>query len=403
MVRRASGELTQQCHSNVDGMKRKVAVFTGTRAEYGLLYWLMKDIQDNSKLELQLIASAMHLSPEFGETWRQIADDGFPISAKVEMLLSSNTDVGIVKSMGLGTIGFADALDRLRPDMLVVLGDRFEALAIAQAALIMQIPIVHLHGGEITEGAYDDSIRHAISKMASLHFVAAEPYRQRLIKMGEYPSTVFTVGALGLDHLARSPKLSLEDVSLSLRFSLRQPYFLVTYHPVTAAEEDPPAVFHALLKALDEFPQYQVLITYPNADNGGRSLIPMLENYANSNPTRAVAVESLGFKRYMTVMSHAAAVVGNSSSGIIEAPAVSVPTVNIGARQRGRLSGSSVIHSAVDVESIRNALELVLAPNFMGKNHDSPYGEGDASKTIVGILENITLASPKKFYDGCGA
>ena len=381
-------------------MMRKVAIFTGTRAEYGLLYWLMKDIQENDRLDLQLIVSAMHLSSEFGETWRQIKEDGFSIDAKIEMLVSSNTDVGIVKSMGLGTIGFADALDRLRPDMLVVLGDRFEALAIAQAALIMRIPIVHLHGGEITEGAYDDSIRHAISKMASLHFVAAEPYRQRLIRMGECPSRVVTVGALGLDHLMRSQKLPLEDISLSLSFHLHSPYFLVTYHPVTAADEDPVITFSALLKALDEFPQHQVIITYPNADNGGRALIPLLVNYAKENPARVVTVESLGFKRYMSAMSHAAAVVGNSSSGIIEAPAFAVPTVNIGVRQRGRLAGSSVIHCAADFESIRGALAIALSRDFRSKCHDTPYGQGDAAKTIVSMLENIELTSSKKFYDG---
>lgn len=382
-------------------MKRKIALFTGTRAEYGLLYWLMKDLQANAQFELQVIASGMHLSPEFGETWREIEQDGFHIDAKVEMLLSSDTPVGVVKSMGIGTLGFADALDRLKPDMVVVLGDRFEALAFVQAALIMRMPIAHLHGGEITEGAYDDAIRHAISKMANLHFVAAESYRRRVIQMGESPDRVFNVGAIGLDHLRRSPKMSPAELAESLDFSLRLPYLLVTYHPVTAEEENPEQSFMALLSALDAFPEHQIILTYPNADNGGRAIIPLLEAYAQRQPERVLAIPSLGFRRYLSAVSMASAVVGNSSSGIIEVPAFGVPTVNIGVRQRGRLAAGSVLHCEPDAKAIERVLRQALSEEFSdsSKSTVNPYGEGNAAEAIVSVLENFDGTFNKTFYD----
>lgn len=382
-------------------MKRKIALFTGTRAEYGLFYWLMKDLQANDQFELQVIVSGMHLSPEFGETWREIEQDGFHIDAKVEMLLSSDTPVGVVKSMGIGTLGFADALDRLQPDMVVVLGDRFEALAFVQAALIMRIPIAHLHGGEITEGAYDDAIRHAISKMANLHFVAAESYRRRVIQMGESPDRVFNVGAIGLDHLRRSPKMSLAELAESLDFPLRLPYLLVTYHPVTAEEENPEQSFMALLSALDAFPEHQIILTYPNADNGGRAIIPLLEAYAQRQPERVLAIPSLGFRRYLSAVSMASAVVGNSSSGIIEVPAFGVPTVNIGVRQRGRLAAGSVLHCEPDAEAIERVLRLALSEEFSdsSKSTVNPYGQGNAAEAIVSVLENFDGTFNKTFYD----
>lgn len=382
-------------------MTRRVAVFTGTRAEYGLLYWLMKEIQASQSLELQVIVSCMHLSPEFGETWRQIQSDGFVIDAKVEMLLSSDTDVGTVKSMGLGTLGFADALDRLRPDVLVVLGDRFEALSIVQAALIMRIPVAHLHGGELTEGAYDDAIRHAISKMAYLHFVAAQPYRQRVIQMGEAPERVFNVGAVGLDHLKRTPALSSGELAETLDFDFDAPFLLVTYHPVTLQAEDPVASFDALLQALDTFSGYGVVLTYPNADNGGRAIIPMIEAYAARNTGRVLVVPSLGFRRYLSVVAKAAAVVGNSSSGLIEVPSFGVPTVDIGARQAGRLCAASVVHCQPDKASIEAALEKALSAPFAAacKTVENPYGQGDAARQIVQILETCDVSGHKSFHD----
>ena len=380
---------------------RKICVFTGTRAEYGLLYWLMKDIHASATLELQVIVSGTHLSPEFGASWKQIEQDGFNIDAKVEMLLSSDTAVGVVKSMGLGTIGFADALDRLCPDVLVVLGDRFEALAIAQAAHIMRIPIVHLHGGEITEGAVDDAIRHAITKLSNWHFVAAESYRDRVIQMGEDPSTVFNVGAMGLDHLKRSQMMSLGQLSESLNFKLQAPYLVVTYHPVTLLEEDPVASFKTLLVALDQFPDYQIILTYPNADNGGRALIPFLEEYAEHQPDRVLAISSLGFKRYLSAIAKASAVVGNSSSGIIEAPSFGIPTVNIGTRQLGRLAAESILHCAPDSAALMEALKKALSREFayFCKNTRNPYGEGCASAEITKQLESRLVTLHKHFFD----
>lgn len=382
-------------------MKQKVAVFTGTRAEYGLLYWLMKDVEASQHLELQVIVSGTHLSPEFGETWRQVEEDGFSIDAKVEMLLSSDTSVGVVKSIGLGTIGFADALDRLKPEVLVVLGDRFEALAIVQAALIMRIPVAHLHGGEITEGAYDDAIRHAISKMAYLHFVAAESYRNRVIQMGESPGRVFNVGAVGLDHLLRSPRMDLEELSQSLEFDLHLPFMLVTYHPVTMLEEDPARSFSSLLEALDQFPEHQIILTYPNADNGGRAIIPLLEAYAQASTGRVLAIPTLGFRRYLSAVSLAAVVVGNSSSGIIEVPAFGIPTVNIGARQQGRLAADSVLHCEAHAGAIESAIRKALTKEFaeLSRHALNPYGKGNTSQSIVNVLERFEGISHKTFHD----
>ncbi len=382
-------------------MTRKIAVFTGTRAEYGLLYWLLKDIQASARLEFQLIVGGMHLSPEFGSTGQQIEDDGFPVAARVEMLLSSDTAVGVAKSMGLGTIGFADALDRLRPDFLLVLGDRFEALAITQAALVMRIPVAHLHGGEITEGAYDDAIRHAITKMASLHFVAADAYRRRVIQMGEVPESVYTVGAVGLEHIRRQPLMTRAELAASLGFNLDEPYLLVTYHPVTAMDEDPATSFAEILATLDRFPGHRVILTYPNADNGGHAIIALLDAYAAANPLRVFAIPSLGFRRYLAAIANAAAVVGNSSSGLIEVPAVGVPTVNVGVRQQGRLAGSSVLHCAPRRDDMEQALRQALSPAFAEacRHASNPYATGGGVAEIVRILEECPCAPHKRFHD----
>ena len=382
-------------------MIRNIAVFTGTRAEYGLLSQLMKGIESSDSLHLRLIVSGTHLSAEFGETWRQIEDDGFLIDAKVEMLLSSDSDVGVVKSMGLGTIGFADALDRMRPDMLVVLGDRFEALAIVQAALIMRIPVAHLHGGEITEGAYDDSIRHAITKMSSLHFTATEVYRSRVIQMGEQQDSVFNVGAIGLDSLLSGELMTLSDLGDSLGFCLRSPFLLLTYHPATSSDEDPEKCLAEILMAIDEFPDYQVLITYPNADNGGRSMIPLLREYVRTRNTRAMVVPSLGFARYQSALSHASVVIGNSSSGIIEAPSFRVPSINVGIRQKGRLAATSVLHCDTTKKSILVALKKALSESFRSSCEHvvNPYGQGNAANQIIPIIEQYVPKNSKRFND----
>lgn len=380
---------------------RKVAVFTGTRAEYGLLFGLMKEIRAESELELQVIVSGMHLSPEFGETWKIIEKDGIKIDAKVEMLLSSDTTVGIAKSMGLGTIGFADSLSRLQPDILVVLGDRFEALAITQVAMIMHIPIVHLHGGEITEGAYDDAIRHAITKMSTYHCTATEVYRKRVIQLGEQPEKVVNVGAIGLDYLKASDFLSLGQLSESLNFNLNKPFFLVTYHPVTLAKEVPVATLQAIFDALDTYTEYQIIITYPNADHGGRQLITMINAYAEQRQERVLAIASLGQMRYLSALKHAEACIGNSSSGIIEAPSLGVPTVNVGERQKGRLSANSVLHCGTSYEKIKTAIASAISENERKKRGpiNNPYGEGDATEKITNLLKKMDLNCLKTFYD----
>jgi UDP-hydrolysing UDP-N-acetyl-D-glucosamine 2-epimerase len=380
---------------------KKIAVFTGTRAEYGLLFWLLKDIQNDPELKLQLLVSGTHLSPEFGETYKQIEKDGFDIDEKIEILLSSDSAVGTAKSMGLGVLGFTDALARLKPDVLVILGDRFEALAAAQTAMILRIPIFHLHGGEITEGAYDDAIRHAITKLSYLHGTSTETYRQRVIQLGEAPERVKNVGAIGLDHLKRSSFMSLEALSQSLDFLLAKPFFLVTYHPVTLGNEVPEESFQALLDAMDEFPEHQVILTYPNADDGGRRIIPILEQYARDNEKRVYAIPSLGQVRYLSAVKHASAVIGNSSSGIIEVPAFDVPTVNLGARQRGRLAAKSVLNCEPNKRSIVNAIEAAVKRSYKLADEvvHNPYGQGNTSGQVIAMIKSSQFESSKVFYD----
>ncbi|ENM3943438.1 UDP-N-acetylglucosamine 2-epimerase [Vibrio cholerae] len=380
---------------------KKVAVFTGTRAEYGLLFWLLKDIQSDAELKLQLLVSGMHLSPEFGETYQQIERDGFHIDEKIEILLSSDSAVGTAKSMGLGVLGFADALARLNPDILVILGDRFEALAAAQTAMILRIPVIHLHGGEITEGAYDDAIRHAITKLSYLHGTSTEEYRNRVIQLGESPERVENIGAIGLDHLNRGSFMNLEQLGESLNFKLVQPYFVVTYHPVTLGDEEPEQSFQALLDSLDTYPDYQVILTYPNADDGGRRIIPMLESYSASQPDRVLAIPSLGQIRYLSAIKNASAVVGNSSSGIIEVPSFDVPTVNIGVRQKGRLAAKSVIDAEPTVASISSALMKAVSRQYKLDNEVvmNPYGQGCASKKVIKMIKEMKFNPCKRFFD----
>lgn len=380
---------------------RKITVFTGTRAEYGLLYWLLKAIDKDDDLILQLIVTGMHLSPQYGETWREIEADGFTIDAKVEMLLSSNTPVGIVKSIGLGTIGFADALFRLKPDILVVLGDRFETLAIAQAALIMNIPIAHIHGGELTLGAYDNSIRHAITKMSSIHFVAASEYRSRIIQMGEESSNVFNVGAPGIEYISKRDRLSFNELTDSLNIPLTQPFILVTYHPATLDSQLPEVAFEILLEVLHEQRGHHLLFTYPNADNGSYTIIQKLERYCQLNNERAFAVKSLGHTRYLNAISHAEAIVGNSSSGIIEVPSLGIPSVNIGLRQHGRIAAESVIHTDTSYSGIQKAINQALDPSFKDfcKNVVNPYGDGKVASRILSVLKSHKLTTIKQFQD----
>ncbi|AWL11630.1 UDP-N,N'-diacetylbacillosamine 2-epimerase (hydrolyzing) [Saliniradius amylolyticus] len=380
---------------------KRICVFTGTRADYGLLYWLMQDILHDTELELQTLVSGSHLSPELGLTYRQIVADGFNIDAKVDMLLSADSAVATAKSMGLGVMGYADALSRLAPDALVILGDRYEALAAAQTALLLNIPIIHLHGGEITEGAYDDALRHAITKLSYLHFTSTEPYRQRVIQLGEAPERVFNAGAIGLDHLSRSQLMTRAELAQSLDWTLHRPYFVVTYHPVTWGDEDGPTSMAALLAALDCFPKHQVILTYPNADEGGRQLLPLLEDYAAAQGERVKLVPSLGQTRYLSAIKYADAVIGNSSSGIIEVPAFNVGTVNIGVRQQGRLAADSVLHCQPDQSNIQKAIQTAIQerPHWQAQGVDNPYGKGSASKAIIKQLKLLPKKPIKTFHD----
>ncbi len=382
-------------------MTRTVCVVTGSRAEYGLLFWLLKGIDADPRLRLQLAVTGAHLSPEFGLTVRQIETDGFTPDARVDMLLSTDTPVGIAKSIGLGVIGFADALDRLRPDLLVILGDRFEILAAAQAAMVLRIPIAHLHGGELTEGLIDEAIRHSLTKMSHLHFVAAEPYRQRVIQLGEAPERVWTVGATGLDAIRLASRMNRTELSESVGFDLTDPYFLVTYHPVTL---DAAACGIApLLAALAEFPEHRILFTGVNADPDNAPIRAAIAAFAADRPGRVHAAVSLGQQRYLSALAHADAVIGNSSSGILEAPSFRVPTVNIGDRQRGRLRAASVIDAAEDADSIAAAIRRALSDGFRSglATMQSPFGDGHASERILEIIATHPLDSllMKRFGD----
>ncbi|QOL27081.1 UDP-N-acetylglucosamine 2-epimerase (hydrolyzing) [Thalassotalea sp. LPB0316] len=377
---------------------KKIAVFTGTRAEYGLLYWLLKDIEQSAMLELQLLVSAMHLSPEFGLTKQQIINDGFKIDEEVEMLLSSDSAVGCAKSIGLGIIGYSDALNRLAPDALIVLGDRFEALAVSQTAMMLNIPIIHLHGGELTFGAKDDMIRHAITKFASYHVTANQAYADRVKQLGEFPERILNLGAIGLDHLSRTELLDKPELAQALDFPL-QDYFVVTFHSATASDEDGEQVFSQLIAALEQFPDHQVLLSYPNADDSGRGIIKKIDEFAQQYPQRVLALSSFGHQRYLSAIKYASAVIGNSSSGIIEVPAFNVPTVNIGTRQAGRLAAESVFNCQLQSQDIIEAIEQALAWRQQGVRADNPYGQGDVSQALVSFIEQNKLSVKQGFFD----
>lgn len=381
---------------------RKICVITGTRAEYGLLRWVMQGIMDDPELTLQVIATGMHLSPEFGLTYREIEQDGFQIDRKIEMLTSSDTPVGIAKSIGLGLIGFADALNELRPDLIVVLGDRFEIFAAVAAVLVARIPVAHLHGGETTEGAFDEALRHSITKMSHLHFVAAEEYRQRVIQLGEQPERVFLVGGLGVDNIKRLKLLDRAELEASLDFTLGQKNLLITFHPVTLETATAADQMSVLLTALAELKDTQLIFTLPNADTDGRGLIRMVEQFVAQQPN-ARAYASLGQLRYLSCIAQVDAVVGNSSSGLLEAPSFKKGTINIGDRQRGRLQAASVINCEPTRQGIAAALEMLYDADFQASLSlvRNPYGEGGASEKVVKtikhyVMDNITK---KVFYD----
>ncbi len=383
-------------------MKRKICVVTGSRAEYGLLRWIMQGVKDEPSLSLQVIATGMHLSPEFGLTYHEIEHDGFRIDRKVETLLSSDTPIGITKSIGLGMIGFADALNELQPDLLVMLGDRFELLAAAIAALVARIPIAHVHGGEITEGVFDEAIRHSITKMSHLHFVAAEEYRQRVIQLGENPEKVFLVGGVGIDNIHGLQLLDRKALEKALDFTFGSKNLLVTFHPVTLESATAPHQMKELLQTLAELPDTKIIFTSPNADTDGRVLITMIQNFLEQHKN-SVMFKSLGQLRYLSCLQYVDAVVGNSSSGLLEVPTFQKGTINIGDRQVGRLKAASVIDCEPTGEAISAALNRLYSVDFQRSlaKVRNPYGEGGASRKIVQKLALLPLEGlvKKTFFD----
>jgi GDP/UDP-N,N'-diacetylbacillosamine 2-epimerase (hydrolysing) len=362
----------------------------------------MQGTQDDPELELQIIATGMHLSPEFGLTYQAIEQDGFQIDRKVEMLTSSDTAVGIAKSMGLGLIGFADALHELQPDLIVVLGDRFEIFAAVSAALVARIPVAHLHGGETTEGAFDEALRHSITKMSHLHFVAAEAYRQRVIQLGEQPDRVFLVGGLGIDNIRRLELLDRGALEASLDFKLGPKNLLITFHPVTLETSTAASQMEELLAALAELNDTRLIFTLPNADTDGRAMIKMVEQFVMQHPN-ARAYASLGQLRYISCIAHVDGVVGNSSSGLAEVPSFKKGTINIGQRQRGRLRAESVIDCEPNRESIALAVARLYSPAFQARlpHVINPYGEGGASARVIDTLKHSTIDGivKKTFHD----
>lgn len=383
---------------------KKLAIITGTRAEYGLLYPLIKKISMDTNLDLQLIVTGMHLSPEFGLTIDTIEEDGFKISDKIEILLSSDTPIGISKSMGLAMISFSESFARLRPDMIVILGDRFEMLAAATVASVTKIPIAHLHGGETTEGAFDEAFRHSITKMSWLHFTSTEAYRQRVIQLGENPKRVFNVGAIGIENIKELSLLKKSDLEKNLGIPIKSPLLLVTFHPVTLENQTSPMQFQALLNVLDNHRNGTIIFTKANADTDGRVINKMIDQYVEKNPSNTIAFTSMGQIRYLSAMKVADAVIGNSSSGIIEAPSFHIPTVNIGDRQKGRIQADSILNCEPNKESIQTALDKALSTTFKKTllNMSNPYGTGDVSdKTIAVIKEALgtNISLKKRFYD----
>lgn len=383
---------------------KKVCVITGTRAEYGLLKPLIQKIDKDDEMELQLVVTGMHLSPEFGLTYQEIEQDGFRITDRNEMLLSSDTPNGITKSIGLGVIGFADIFTRTKPDMVVILGDRYESFAAATAAMVHRIPIAHIHGGELTEGAIDEAIRHALTKMSMLHFTATETYRNRVIQLGEQPDRVFCVGALGVENIKTQKLMSREELEKSLSFGLDQPYVMVTFHPVTLENNTAKEQFENLLGALDEFREYQIIFTKANSDTDGRVVNQRIDEYVANNRGRAVAFTSLGMVRYLSAVKYCEMVIGNSSSGIMEAPSFHIPTVNIGDRQKGRMRGKSVIDCGCASDEIVCAIRKArsMRENSDLQHESNPYERAGTSEAILDTIKDYLASGvdiKKCFYD----
>lgn len=383
---------------------KKIGIVTATRAEYGLLSPVIKKLDQNPSFDVRVIVTGAHLSPEFGLTYREIEKDKIEIDQKIEILMSSDTPVSISKSMGLAIISFAEYFDRTNPDMLMVLGDRYETLAVCCAAMNAQIPIAHLYGGETTEGAIDESIRHAITKMSYLHFTSTEEYRRRVIQLGEAPERVFKVGAMGVENILSMELLAKEALEASIAFKLDKPYAVVTFHPVTLEKNQVEQQFDALLSACDAHPDMQFIFTKANSDAHGRVINQMIDDYANQNEN-AVAFESLGMLRYLSALKYAQMVIGNSSSGLIEVPSLHIPTINIGDRQKGRIQGATIINCGPEKDAILQAMNQANDPGFRESIQDAvnPYGNGKTSDKIIEVitdfLMNDRIDLKKQFYD----
>lgn len=379
---------------------KKVCIATATRAEYGLLKPLLSAIKNDSSLSLQLLVTGSHLSPEFGLTYKAIEADGFKIDHKVEMLLSADTGTSIVKSMGLGMISFADALEQLHPGLLIILGDRYEMLALASSATVLRIPIAHIHGGEITEGAYDDAIRHAITKLSHLHFTSTAAYRERVIQMGEQPHRVFHVGAIGLDNITTLKLLSKEELEKQLGIKFRKYNYLITFHPETLLEKSAKEAFLELLNAINSQQESCFIFTKANADTDGRIINTLIDEYVQQHSDKAIAFVSMGQLRYLSAMKQVNAVVGNSSSGIIEAPSLGAFTINIGDRQKGRIQAKSIFNTPVEAKAISAAFTFVREQSRPA-GMANPYDNGNVSSQILQVIKNTDLASLtiKSFYN----
>ncbi len=384
---------------------KKVCIITGSRAEYGLLKPLIKKLKDSKSLELQIIATCTHLSPEFGLTYQEIENDGFKINEKIEILLSSDTSIGISKSMGLAMISFCEAFDRLKPNIIIILGDRYEIFAAASAATVARIPIAHIHGGETTEGAFDESFRHSITKMSYLHFTSTEEYRKRVIQLGEDPQRVFNVGAIGIENIKTIDLLEKDKLQETLGYQFGEKTILVTFHPTTLENNTAENQFKNLLDAIEEFETIKVIFTKSNADIGGKIINNMIDEYVKRNNQKSVAYTSLGSVKYLSVMKYCDVVVGNSSSGIIEAPAFMIPTINIGDRQKGRVQAKSVINCEPIKNDIITSLNKAFSEEFKKalKDTKNPYGDGNVTDRIITQIESYLLNDKiqlkKAFYN----
>ena len=380
---------------------KKVCVVTGTRAEYGLLYWLLKEIKADDELKLQIIVTGMHLSPEFGLTYKEIEKE-FNIDKKIEMLLSSDTSVGISKSMGLAQISFSEAYEELKPNIVVVLGDRYEIFSAASAAMIARIPIAHLHGGETTEGAYDEAIRHSITKMSHLHFTATDDYKKRVIQLGEDPKRVFNVGAMGIENIKRLKLLPKRELEKAINFKLGKKNLIVTFHPVTLEENTAQKQFQELLNALDKLKETNIIFTKANSDTDGRIINEMIDEYVSKNDN-TVAFASMGALRYLSSLRFVDGVVGNSSSGLLEAPSFKIGTINIGERQKGRIKAQSVIDCEPVAEEIAKAIRKLYSKRFQDRlpKTTNPYDNRSATQKIIKEIKKTDLSNilKKSFYD----